>query len=241
MKWLAKNWLKLIIVIFIIIGLVLLDRACQNDKNQEEIQEKEEKISGLEDKNKKLEDEVFNAVDTAKKWEAKAKEKEDLFLARQSEIDQLKEDLKKVPEIIMELPPSKLVEEIQEILDCVEIELFYFFPTEPKILFSEDCARIALTELTKFSLVKREVGLIEKSQLDCQDALTFQKLATWNVYRVAWSQGSQILNYRTIVKEKDNQFSLLKKQKKRSWLDGAWKGFLAGVAFVVIVSLARGR
>lgn len=235
-KWLGKNWLKLIIIIFIIISLIVLDRACQNDENQEKIDEKDKKITELEKKNTGLENDVFSATKTAVKWEKKAKEKEDLLLARQSEIDQLKADLKKVPAIIAELPPPRLVEDMRKILDCAEIEL-----KDNGILFSKKAARIALTELTKFSLVKREVGLIEESQFDCQDALTFQKLATWNVYRIAWSQGSQILNYKTITKEKDQQFSLLKKQKKRSWLDGLWKGFLAGFGAAIAISILIGR
>lgn len=239
-KWLGENWFKILISLVFIVGIVVVYQSCQNSDNEEKIDANDKEILELKKKNGDLEGVAFEATETAQKWENKAKEKEDLLIARQVEIDQLKKDLKKVPEIIMELPPSKLVEEMQEILDCAEIELFYFFPTEPKVLFSENCARAALTELAKFSLIKREIGLIEQSQIDCQDALTFQKLATWNVYRIAWSQGSQILNYKAIDEERVENFSLLKKQKKKAWLNGATKGFLAGVALIVIISLARG-
>lgn len=95
--------------------------------------------------------------------------------------------------------------------------------------------------ISEFSLIKEELKETQFSLSASLEATQFQKMATWYFLGAAWSLGSQVLNYKVIIKKQDENFSLLKKQKKKSWLDGAWKGFLAGVAFVVILSLARGR
>ena len=233
-KWLGENWFKLIIIFAIIIVSLILGRTCQDSKDQEKIDANDKEISDLKKKNEKLEDVAFESTETAKEWERRAKEKEDLIIARDLEIKELKEEQKKVTAAVMELPPSELVAETREILDCAEIEL-----TDNGILFSEFCARRALIDFREFSLVKEQIGLVEQSMIDCQAGWTFQKLATWNIYRTAWAMGSQILNYKTIVKNKDENFSLLKKQKKGAWLNGAWKGFLAGLIVAAIIKLLR--
>ena len=233
-KWLGENWFKILIVLVFIIGIVLIDRACHDSAAQKKIDANNKEISDLKGKNEKLEDVAFESTEAAKKWEKKAKEKEDLIIARDLEIKELKEEQKKVAAAVMELPPSELVAETQEILDCAEIEL-----TNNGILFSEFCARRALIDLREFSLVKMQIGLVEQSLIDCQDGWTFQKLATWNIYRTAWAMGSQILNYKTIVKKQDENFSLLKKKGKKSFWTGLKIGFVIGagvtITFVIIV------
>ncbi len=233
-KWLEKNWFKILIALVFIIGVMIMNRACRDSAAQEKIDANNKEISDLKKEIGTLEDEAFDATETAKKWEAKAEEKEGLIIARDLEIMKLKEAQKKVTAVVMELPPSELVAETREILDCAEIEL-----QDNGILFSEYCARRALIDLKGFSLLKEEIGLVEQSMIDCQDGWTFQKLATWNIYRTAWAQGMQILRYKTVVKKQDENFSLLKKQKKGAWLDGAWKGFLAGLIMVAIIKLLR--
>jgi hypothetical protein len=95
--------------------------------------------------------------------------------------------------------------------------------------------------IREFSLIKEELKETQFSLSTSQEATYFQKRATWYFLGAAWSLGSQVLNYKVIIKKQDENFSLLKKQKKRSWIKGATKGFLIGVAFVIIISLARGR
>lgn len=233
-KWLAKNWFKILIALVFIIGLILLDRACHDSAAQKKIDANNKEISDLKGKNEKLEIIALESTEKAKEWQKRAKEKEELIIVRDLEIKELKEEQKKVTAVVMELPASELVAGAREILDCAEIEL-----QDNGILFSEFCARKALIDLREFSLVKRQVGLIEQSMIDCQDGWTFQKLATWNIYRTAWAQGMQILNYKTIVKNQDENFSLLKKQKKGAWLNGAWKGFLAGLIVAAVIKLLR--
>ena len=235
-KWLAKNWLKLIIVISIIIGLVLLDRACQNDKDQEKIDANNEEISDLKKKNEDLEDEMYEAVKNAKAAEKIVAEKEAELAESALKIKELQKKRTEIVRVVAELPPLRLVEDLREILECAEIEL-----RDDGILFSVECSRTVLTMISEFSLIKEELKETQFSLSASLEATQFQKMATWYFLGAAWSLGSQVLNYKVIIKKQDENFSLLKKQKKKSWLDGAWKGFLAGVAFVVILSLARGR
>jgi len=240
-KWLGKNWLKLIIVISIIVGLVLLDRACQDDKNQEEIQEKDEEISDLQGQNDKLEDEIQEALTNGKAAQDLADKKVAELAQSATIIKELRKKRTEVVRIVMELPPTRLVEDLREALDCAKIELFYFYPTDPKILFSLDCSRKALIMAGEFSLIKEELSQTQFSLSLSMEATQLQRKASWYFLGAAWNLGYQVLNYKIIVKKQDEKFSLLKKQKKRSWLDGAWKGFLAGVAVIVIINLARGR
>ncbi|MCK4760505.1 MAG: hypothetical protein KAT69_10680 [Candidatus Aminicenantes bacterium] len=236
LKWLGKNWLKLIIVISIIIGLVLLDRACQDDEDQEKIDANNEKISDLKKKNEDLEDEMYEAVKNAKAAEKIVAEKEAELAESALKIKELQKKRTEIVRVVAELPPLRLVEDLREILECAEIEL-----KDDGILFSIECSRIVLTMISEFSLIKEELKETQFSLSASLEATQFQKMATWYFLGAAWSLGSQVLNYKVIIKKQDENFSLLKKQKKKSWLDGAWKGFLAGVAFVMIINLARGR
>ena len=93
----------------------------------------------------------------------------------------------------------------------------------------------------EFSLIKEELKETQFSLSASLEATQFQKMATWYFLGATWRMGEQILNYKVIIKKQDENFSLLKKQKKGAWLNGLWKGFLVGVAFVFIIRLARGR
>jgi len=95
--------------------------------------------------------------------------------------------------------------------------------------------------LGQFSLVKEERDLLQLSLTDSLEALTFQRMATFNIYRIAWAQGSQVLNYREIIKEKDFQFSLCEKQRKKSFFRGFWKGALVGAGITVVIFFLRGK
>ena len=141
-----------------------------------------------------------------------------------------------VAEIVTDLPAPRLVIGLQQILDCAQIEL-----KDDGILFSMECSRTVLTMAREFSLIKEELKETQFSLSASLEATQFQKMATWYFLGASWRLGAQVLNYKIIVKKQDENFSLLKKQKKRSWLNGATKGFLVGVALVVIISLARGR
>lgn len=229
MNWIKKNWMLLALVILVII--LFGDRACKSSSYKKDIKNLDEEISVLEDNNKKLEDTVYEAVERAKRSAAIVAEKEASIREKDIIIVDLRKKREEVIEVVISLPPSELVEKTREILDCAEIEL-----TPEGILFSVECARASLTMIAQFSLIKQELGETRFSLSESITALEMQKRETRDVYKIAWAQGKQILNYKEIIGKKDLQFSLCEKQRKRSWFSGLWKGFLIGVAVGVVVS-----
>ena len=235
-KWLAKNWFKILIVLVFIVGTLIIYQSCGDSADQEKMDANDKEIKELKDKNEKLEDEMYQAVENAKAAEKIVAEKEAEIAKSELKIEELKKERMEVAEIVTDLPAPRLVIGLQQILDCAQIEL-----KDDGILFSIECSRKVLIMAREFSLIKEELTETQFSLSASLEATHFQKRATWYFLGAAWKMGDQILNYKVIVKKQDENFSLLKKQKKRSWFDGAWKGFLAGVALVVIFSLARGR
>ena len=93
----------------------------------------------------------------------------------------------------------------------------------------------------EFSLVKEELDETRFALSESQEATQLQKMCTWHVYKIAWAQGSQIMNYQDIIKEKDYQFDLCQKKKKASFLQGLWRGFVIGVAITATIKLIFGK
>lgn len=233
-KWLGKNWLKLIIVISIIAGLILLDRACRDNESQVKIDANDKEIQDLKNENANLEDKMFIAVENAKAAEKIVAEKEVEIAKSALRIEELRKKRKKIARVVAELPAPRLVEDLREVLDCAKIDL-----KDDGVFFPMECSRTVLTMIREFSLVKEELKETQFSLSESLEATQFQKMATWYFLGATWSLGSQVLNYKVIIKKQDENFSLLKKQKKGAWLDGAWKGFVAGLVVAAIIKLLR--
>jgi hypothetical protein len=217
--------------------IVLLgERACRKSTYKEDIRKSDEKIAVLESDNLMLEDVVNKAVDDARVYEERVAEKEAAIAENEVVIKRLKREKAEVTAVVMELPPSELVLRTQDILDCAEIEL-----REDGILFSVECTQAVLIMAEEFSLVKEELKETRFALSESQEATQLQKICTWHVYKVAWGQGSQIMNYQDIIKEKDIQFDLCQKKKKGAWLDGLWKGFVIGVVLTATMKLIFGK
>lgn len=229
-KWLKKNWFKVFITLVFIIGLILLDRVCHDSGAQKKIDANNKEISDLKEKNEKLEDEMYEAVENAKAAEKVVSEKEAQIAKSALVIKELREKRIKVVEMMMDLPAPRLVDDLREILACAQIEL-----KDNGVLFSLDCSRKVLTMISQFSLIKEELKETQFSLLTSQEATHFQKMATWYFLGAAWSLGSQVMNYKIIIKKQDENFSLLKKQKKKSFWTGLKIGFIAGVGITVTV------
>ena len=234
MKWIKNNWIiiALAILVFILFG----HKICNDRDYERNIAALDDDITELNVENVELENVVFEAVRNAKATEKIVAEKEVIISESKLLIKQLRKKRAAVVDVVMVLPESELVSRAREILDCAEVEL-----TEYGILFSVECTRLSLVMIEQFSIIREELDESAFALSQSYEALQFQKMATWNVYRVAWAQGSQILNYQTIIKKKDIKFDLCEKQRKSSWLDGLWKGFLIGVSITIVFNLLRGR
>lgn len=228
MKFIKKHWLPLALVLLVII--LLGERACRKSTYKEDIRKSDEKIAVLESDNLMLDGVINKAVDDARAYEVRVAEQEEMLVESGFEIKRLEKKIAEVPDAVTALPPSELVEETQDILDCAQVEL-----RDDGVLFSIECTQAMLIMAEQFSLVKEKLSETEFALSTSKEATQFQKMQTWHVYRIAWAQGSQILNYQDIIKEKDFQFSLCEKQRKKSWFKGLWRGAVIGaiVTFVV--------
>lgn len=235
-KWLGENWFKILIVLVFIVGLVVVYQSCGDSADQQKMDANDKEISDLKKKNEDLENEMYQAVEDAKAAEKVVAEKEAEIATSALKIEELQRKRTEVVRAVAELPPPRLVEDLREILDCAQIEL-----KDDGVFFPMECSRTVLAMASQFSLIKEELKETQFSLSASQEATHFQKRATWYFLGAAWKMGEQLLNYKVIVKKQNENFSLLKKQKKRSWLKGATTGFLVGVALIVIFNLARGR
>lgn len=234
MSLIKKHWLSLALAILVIV--LLGERECRKSTYKEDIKTSNDKIAVLESDNLMFEEVVNKAVDDARVYEERVTEKEATIAENKIIIKQLRKKMVEVKVAVMEIPPSELVEETRKILDCAEIEL-----TEDGVLFSVECTQTILIMIKRFSLVKEELDTTRFSLSESEDATHLQKMCTWSVYKIAWAQGSQILNYQDIIKEKDFQFDLCQKKKRGAWIDGLWKGFVIGVVLTATAKLIFGK
>jgi len=235
-KWLGENWFKILIALVFIVGVVIAYQSCGDSADQEKIDANDKEIKELNEKNEKLEGEMYEAVEKAKAAQKVVAEKEAEIAKSALKIKELQKRRTEVVRAVAELPPPRLVEDLREILDCAQIEL-----KDDGVFFPMECSRTVLAMAREFSLIKEELKETQFSLSASLEATQFQKMATWYFLGAAWKMGEQILNYKVIIKKKDENFSLLKKQKKRSWLKGATTGFLVGVGLTIIFIFARGR
>ena len=230
MKWIKENWMILAFVI--LIATLFGDRACKNANYKAGIDALDEEISSLAADNSKLEDVAFEAVRGAQVAEKIVAEKEVIIAESQLEIKALRAKREGVVEIIMALPASTLVERTREILECAEVEL-----TEHGVLFSVECSRLSLVMIEEFSLIKEELDETRFSLSESLGALQLQKMATWKVYKIAWAQGSQILNYQTMIKKQDIKFAMSEQRGKKSWFNGLFLGLAIGAGITVTIAI----
>lgn len=233
LEWVKKNWLRLIIVISAVVLLfyvLSVVRSCDEAAYQKDIAKLDEEILELETDNERLEEEKGKAIAGAKAAEKVVAEKEVEIAEAELRIKALEKEEIKITQVVAELPPSELVKETREILECAEVKL-----TDDGILFSVECMRSNLEKLKRFSLVENKYNEATFALSTSKETLQFQKMATWYVYRIAWAQGSQIMNYRSIVKKQDLKFVRCEKQRKRNFLKGAIIGVIIGAGIVVTI------
>jgi hypothetical protein len=225
-NWLKKHWIPLA---FAALVLVLLgDKACDDAAYRRGIKALDSKIAEDVKKIRGLNDTIQAANKAADAAAAVV-----VVLEKTIEESRLR-DLalaEAEPRIVAEieaLPPTELVFRLREDLECEKIEL-----TEAGVLFPVECARAALVKLTRFDIVEARLEETQFSLSQSLDATHLQKIATWNVYRIAWAQGTQILHYQNIVKLQDQKFEDCEKQRKKGFWSGLVKGVLIGAGITV--------
>jgi len=209
MKWIRDNWLLLILLF--VVGIFIVDRLSKDSDFNEKIRKSDERIQELDKDNAEKDKVILETAKMAVLAEAKVAEKEKI-------IEELMQEEEKVEEEVQALPSIEVVLLTAEILGCPD----GVWIQGEDVVFTLECAKKNLTML-------RRLPFVEQQRDEALGALQFQKVATFNVWRLSWAQSWQISNWKGKYKEKDEQFSLAKKDRKKRWLDGLWKGFVAGV------------
>lgn len=223
-----KNWLPLALIALILI--LLADKACDDTAYRRGIKDLDSKIAEDVKKIRELNKEMRAGEKGAMAAVAVV-----LTLEKTIEESHLR-DLElaaKEPKIkaeIAALPPSKLVFRLRENLECVKIEL-----TKKGILFPVECARTALVKLERFDIVLERLKETQFSLTASKEATQFQKVATWNVYKIAWAQGTQILRYQNIIKNTDEKYQRAERQRRKGFWSGLVKGLLIGAGITVAI------
>ena len=235
MKFIKKNWILLALVLLVIV--LLADRACNRpDDDKEALKESGERVTELEKDNLKKEEKINKAIDDARAYEEKVAIVEADLAESEVLVKYLREKRVTVVKEVMTLPPSIVVEQTRQILDCAQVEL-----TEEGVLFSEECAKENLVIIKQFSLIKEELDETRFALSKSKKATQLQKMHTYTVYKIASGLVSQKINYKGIIKEKDFQLASCRKKKKSSFLEGLWKGFVIGVAVTATAKLIFGK
>lgn len=228
--WVKKNWLVLALVLLVII--LWTSKSCNEARYKRDIAGLDEEIAVKVTDNVEKDVIINEAKNRAIRAEAVVAEREANIRESQIIITDLQRRISETASEVVELPPSELVKEAQKILDCAQIQL-----TTEGVLFSVECTQAVLTMAREFSLMKEELGQMRFSLSESQEATQFQKIATWNVYRIAWAQGTQIMNYRDIVKKQDIKFTKSEKQRKKSFWSGLKIGLAIGAGLTVTITL----
>lgn len=238
MKWLKENLLKILIFIFIaLVVIFVLDRFFKDESFEEKLKKSDEKIAELDKHNAELDQVILDSKEMAEKVEAIVAEKEELIRLKDLEIEGLQKEEALVEEAIEDLTDLEVVVDITRILELPgEVEL-----RNQEVVFTLSAANKTLVIFRKQPLIIQQRDKALEAKGIAREALRLQKVATWNVYRIAWAQTWQISNWVGKYKEKVGQFKGAMKQKRKAWLDGVWKGFVVGVIVTIIFSVLRGR
>lgn len=209
MKWIKDNFLLLILIF--VVGIFVIDRLSKDSGFRKDLRESDARIQELDKDNAEKDKVILETAKMAVRAEAKVAEKEKI-------IEELMQEEEKVEEEVQALPSVEVVLLTAEILGCPD----GVWIQGEDVVFTLECAKKNLTKL-------KRLPFVEQQRDEALGALQFQKVATFNVWRLSWAQNWQISNWKGKYKEKDKQFSLAMKDRKKRWFDGLWKGFVAGV------------
>jgi hypothetical protein len=229
-KWLKKHWLHLALVVLII--TLWSTKSCSEAAYKSDIKLLDDEIAEKVADNVKKDVIIEEAMRRAITAESVVAEKEANIEASGRRIRELEKKETKIVVVVAALPPSAMVEQVREIIECAAVEL-----TDAGVLFSEECARVVLVEMKKFNSMKKRLAETEFSLSESLEATQFQKMATWNVYKIAWAQRIKILNFQDIVKAKDLKFDLCEKQRKKGYWNGLKLGLAIGAGLTVTFAL----
>jgi hypothetical protein len=230
MKFLKKHWLHLALIVLIITLWSM--KSCSEAAYKSDIKLLDDEIAEKVADNAKKDIVIAEAMRRAIIAEEVVADKEANIEESRLRIIALEEKETEIVDVVAALPPSAMVEQMREVLQCAAVEL-----TATGVLFSEDCARVVLVEMKKFNSMKKRLAETQFSLSESLEATQFQKMATWNVYKIAWAQRIKILNFQDIVKAQDLKFDRCEKQRKKGYWNGLKLGLAIGAGITITFTL----
>lgn len=240
MKWLKKNWLKILVVLWIIGGAITiifcLDVLIANKQYKENQKNLKSDILQLERKNK-VGEIVIKDLLTARAKDKVDSDKAivDLKSNQKRELARIGTERDEWRAKVKEMPPSVVVTEIRTVLKTDEV-----WERPNGILFSLVAARDCLAMLGDFSLVEERdqwrddyfeaMGVIgKKDEIIAGDEILFKSLRAVN------------FNLKKIGKKKDEKFSLSEKRNVQMYWKGIKHGAPFGGGIVLLIWLVFGK
>lgn len=237
MKWLKENLLKILILTFIVVvAIFVADRFFKDSGFRKDIRESDKRIQKLDKENAKERRTAKESIEAAKKLEGIVEKKERIIKARNQRIYALMKKEEKVPAEVEALEAPDVVRRTIEYLGLDEVKL-----EGDRVVFTLAAAKRNLILQDQGQLIRMQRDELIVNLAESQGALQIQKVASFNLWRATLAQQWQISNWREKYEEKDGQFNRAKKEKKKSWFDGLWKGFVAGVIVTFTLKLLLKR
>jgi len=222
--WLKRYWLIILISFAMLFVLYLsVDGLIARITWKSEIKEKDENISELKQS-------IKDSKGREKAW--KKLSEDNWKLAMEKEVKLRKKDREMMVKIaekrelkkkIQEMPPSVVIIQTVEIIDCSEIQ-----QQEQGIVFSLNCAMENLAFLEGFSFVRREADDWMSQYFTCKGEVVDLKNVIIDKDEAYAERGIQLGKKDGIIANWKGKFNLSEKRGKRSWWKGAKIGGIIG-------------
>lgn len=222
MKWIKENWLLLILLF--VVGIFVFDRLGKDSEFRKGLRESDARIQELDKDNAEKEKTAKEAIEAATELEGIVEEKERIIEARNQRIFALMKKEDEVPAEVEALEGPDVVRRTIEHLGLNEVKL-----EGDRVVFTLAAAKRNLVLQDQGQLIRMQRDELIVNMAESQKALQTQKVVTFNLWRATLAQQWQISNWQEKYEEKDGQFKGAMKDRKKRWLDGLWKGFVAGV------------
>ncbi len=235
MKWLAKNWIKISIVIgIILIAIGVIGLMKDNERYKRDIENLDIDIQRLEVVNDVKEGIIVDLrTKRAEDKVAAGKEIADIKENQKRELARIGREREEERVRVENLPASEVVVEtkiilIQRAKENVAIEIW----ERPEgILFSLDTAKTNLAILVDFSLVEEERDQWKDDYNKAMDVIKKKDKIIAGDDFIFFCFEAVTFNLKEISKKKDEKFNKSEKRNVQSWWRGAKTG---GLIFGII-------
>lgn len=237
MKWLKKNWLKIIIIISIAWLIIsYLDGRLSEKQYKQDIENLDYEISRKERANE-VKDEIIAGLEgEIERKEVVIAEKDKARAEGERENARIALDRDKWKAKVKDLPASIVVVETRVILETDEV-----WERPEGILFSLSAAKTNLAILGDFSLVEEDRDKWRDNYGIAVSEIADLKGVIVDVKNVSLTKDGKILDLNGIITDWTGKFNRSEKRNVQSWWRGAKLGAPIGGGIVLLLWLVFGK